>query len=60
MKFISRASQFHKVVYTYQVESNESYEEQLIRQKQKVNDSYFGGYVIRGTDNRIITTYYTD
>ena len=60
MKFISRATQFHKAIYTYQVEGNENYEEQLNRQKQKVNDSHFGGYVTRGTNNRIITTYYTD
>lgn len=60
MKFISRATQFHKAIYTYQIESNENYEEQLNSQKQKVNDSHFGGYVTRGTNNRIITTYYTD
>ena len=60
MKFVNRTTQFHKAIYTYQVEDNENYEEQLIRQKQKVNDSYFGGYVVRGRDNQIITTYYTD
>lgn len=60
MKFISRTTQFHKAIYTYQVEDNENYEEQLNIQKQKVDNSCFGGYVTRGTDNRIIIAYYTD